>query len=101
MKITWGVNTSFFKLENLTNYLGGAQIWCKDVSAIHGQAHKGYHATVNAMLCKAAGKKYIVQTPGLVCLERMFSMAARELKLKCKIFMGTKDIKRQAPNVKQ
>ena len=28
------------------------------------------------------------------------AMAARELKLKCKIFMGTKDIKRQAPNVK-
>ena len=43
-----GGETPFFKLENLTKYLGGAQIWCKDVSAINGDAHKAYHATVNA-----------------------------------------------------
>ena len=43
-----GGETPLFKLETLSEYLGGAQIWCKDVSAIHGQAHKGYHATVNA-----------------------------------------------------
>ena len=52
-----GGETPFFKLENLTEHLGGAQIWCKDVSAIHGDAHKAYHATVNALICKAAGKK--------------------------------------------
>ena len=47
-----GGETPFFKLENLTKYLGGAQIWCKDVSAINGDAHKAYHATVNALICK-------------------------------------------------
>ena len=95
-----GGETPLFKLETLSEYLGGAQIWCKDVSAIHGQAHKGYHATVNALICKAAGKKYIVGDTGAGMFGKNLAMAARELKLKCKIFMGTKDIKRQAPNVK-
>ena len=95
-----GGETPFFKLENLTEHLGGAQIWCKDVSAIHGDAHKAYHATVNALICKAAGKKYIVGDTGAGMFGKNLAMAARELKLNCKIFMGTKDIKRQAPNVK-
>ena len=30
----------------------------------------------------------------------MLSMAAKKFGLKCKIFMGAKDIKRQQPNVK-
>ena len=29
-----GGETPLFKLENLTKYLGGAQIWCKDVSSL-------------------------------------------------------------------
>ena len=95
-----GGETPFFKLESLTDYLGGAQIWCKDVSAIHGQAHKSYHATINALICKAAGKKYIVGDTGAGMFGKNLAMAARELKINCKIFMGTKDIKRQAPNVK-
>ena len=45
-----GGETPFFKLEKLTQYLGGAQIWCKDVSALKGSAHKGYHATINALM---------------------------------------------------
>ena len=53
-----------FKLENLTKYLGGAQIWCKDVSAINGDAHKAYHATVNALICKESGKKAIAEDTG-------------------------------------
>ena len=57
------MNTPFFKLQNLTNHLGGAQIWCKNVSAIHGQAHK-IITQLNALICKRAGKKYIVGDTG-------------------------------------
>ena len=56
-----GGETPFFKLENLTKHLGGAQIWCKDVSSIKGDAHKAYHATINALICKMSGKKYSKQ----------------------------------------
>jgi len=95
-----GGETPFFKLENLTKYLGGAQIWCKDVSAINGDAHKAYHATVNALICKESGKKFIVGDTGAGMFGKNLALAAKKMNLTAKIFMGTKDIERQAPNVK-
>ena len=95
-----GGETPFFKLENLTKHLGGAQIWCKDVSAINGDAHKAYHATVNALICKESGKKSLAGDTGAGMFGKNLAMAAKEMKIKCKIFMGTKDISRQALNVK-
>ena len=88
-----GSPTSFVKLENLSNHLGGAQIWAKIVSEANGGAHKIYNATVHALICKAMGKKYIVgRYRGRLCW-KMLSMAAKKFGLKCKIFMGAKDIK--------
>ena len=95
-----GGETPFFKLKNLTKYLGGAQIWCKDVSAINGDAHKAYHATVNALICKESGRKFIAGDTGAGMFGKNLALAAKEMKLSAKIFMGTKDISRQAPNVK-
>ena len=94
-----GTPTSFVKLDNLTNHLGGAQIWAKVVSEANGGAHKIYNATVHALICKAMGKKYIVGDTGAGYAGKMLSMAAKKFGLKCKIFMGAKDIKRQRPNV--
>ena len=37
--------------------------------------------------------------PGAGYAGKMLSMAAKKFGLKCKIFMGAKDIKRQRPNV--
>jgi len=93
-----GTPTSFVKLDNLTNHLGGAQIWAKVVSEANGGAHKIYNATVHALICKAMGKKYIVGDTGAGYAGKMLSMAAKKFGLKCKIFMGAKDIKRQKPN---
>jgi len=93
-----GSPTPFFKLQNLTKYLGGAEIWCKQVSKANGGAHKIYNATVHALICKKAKKKYIIGDTGAGYAGKMLSMAAKKFGLKCKIFMGTKDIKRQAIN---
>ena len=93
-----GVPTTFTKLENLTDYLGGAQVWSKVVSEANGGAHKIYNATVHALICKSMGKKYIVGDTGAGYAGKMLSMAAKKFGLKCKIFMGAKDIKRQKPN---
>jgi len=93
-----GSPTSFIKLENLSKHLGGAQIWAKVVSEANGGAHKIYNATVHALICKAMGKKYIVGDTGAGYAGKMLSMAAKKFGLKCKIFMGAKDIKRQKPN---
>ena len=93
-----GTPTPFIKLENLTNYLGGAQIWTKVVSDLNGGAHKSLNATVHCLIAKRAGKKYIVGDTGAGYAGKMLSMAAKKFGLKCKIFMGAKDIKRQKPN---
>ena len=94
-----GSPTPFIKLENLTHHLGGAQIYAKVVSEANGGAHKIYGATVHCLLAKKAGKKYIVGDTGAGYAGKMLSMAAKKFGLKCKIFMGAKDIKRQKPNV--
>ena len=94
-----GAPTPFIKLENLTDYLGGAQIYAKVVSEANGGAHKIYNATVHCLIAKRAGKKFIVGDTGAGYAGKMLSMAAKKFGLKCKIFMGTKDIKRQRPNV--
>ena len=93
-----GTPTSFIKLENLTSHLGGAQVWTKVVSEANGGAHKIYNATVHCLITKRAGKKYIVGDTGAGYAGKMLSMAAKKFGLKCKIFMGAKDIRRQKPN---
>ena len=94
-----GAPTSFIRLKNLSDYLGGAQIYAKMVSEANGGAHKIYNATVHCLIAKKAGKKYIVGDTGAGYAGKMLSMAAKKFDLKCKIFMGAKDIKRQKPNV--
>jgi tryptophan synthase beta chain len=94
-----GSPTSFIKLQNLSSNLGGAQIYAKMVSEANGGAHKIYNATVHCLIAKKAGKKYVVGDTGAGYAGKMLSMAAKKFGLKCKIFMGAKDIKRQKPNV--
>ncbi len=94
-----GAPTPFIKLHNLSKHLGGAQIWAKVVSEANGGAHKIYNATVHCLIAKKSGKKYIVGDTGAGYAGKMLSMAAKKFGLKCKIFMGAKDIKRQRPNV--
>ena len=93
-----GAPTPFIKLRHLTKHLSGAQIYAKVVSKANGGAHKIYNAVVHALICKRAGKKYIVGDTGAGYAGKMLSMAAKKFGLKCKIFMGAKDIIRQKPN---
>ena len=55
-----GSPTPFIKLENLTDHLGGAQIYAKVVSEANGGAHKIYNATVHCLIARRAGLRQIV-----------------------------------------
>ncbi len=94
-----GAPTPFIKLDNLTNYLGGAQIWAKVVSENPGTAHKIYNAIVHCLIAKRAKKKFVCGDTGAGMAGKTLAMVAKKFGLKCKIFMGVKDIKRQKPNV--
>ncbi len=68
-----GAPTPFIKLENLTNYLGGAQIYAKVVSEANGGAHKIYNATVHCLIAKRAGMREIVgDTRRRICWKDAF-----------------------------
>tara|TARA_B100000686_G_C16797314_1_gene983344 strand:+ start:1593 stop:2822 length:1230 start_codon:yes stop_codon:yes gene_type:complete len=94
-----GSPTPFIKLENLSKYLGGAQIYCKLVSKATGGAHKAYNAVVHALICRRLGKKNIGGDTGAGYAGKMLAMAGAALNLQTKIFMGTKDMERQSINV--
>ena len=79
-------------MENLTNHLGGAQIYAKVVSEANGGAHKIYNATVHCLIAKKAGKKFIVGDTGAGYGKNAVN-GSKKFGLKCKIFMGAKDKK--------
>ena len=74
-----GSPTSFIKLNNLSDYLDGAQIYAKMVSEANGGAHKIYNATVHCLIAKKAGKKYVVGDTGAGYAGKMLSMAAKKI----------------------
>ena len=94
-----GSPTPFIKLNNLTKHLKGPEIWTKIVSENPGTAHKIYAALVHCLIAKHSGKKYVCTDTGAGMQGKNLAMVARKFGLKCKIFMGLKDIKRQKPNV--
>ena len=69
------------------------------VSDANGGAHKIYNATVHCLLAKKAGKKFIIGDTGAGYAVKML-VWQQKIWIKCKIFMGVKDIYRQQPNVK-
>ena len=94
-----GAPTPLIPLNQLTDHLGGAQIWAKVVSENPGTAHKIYNAIVHCLIAKRAGKKFVCGDTGAGMAGKTLAMVAKKFGLKCKIFMGVKDIKRQKPNV--
>ena len=62
-----GAPTPLIKLDKLTDYLNGAQIYAKIISEANGGAHKIYNATVHCLIAREQ-KKLIIGT--LVRLRR-------------------------------
>lgn len=94
-----GRPTPLFFAENLTNSLGGAQVYLKREDLNHTGAHKINNAIAQALLAKMSGKKRLVAETGAGQHGVASATAARFFDLPCVVYMGTEDILRQAPNV--
>ena len=94
-----GSPTPLIPLNQLTDYLGGAQLWAKVVSENPGTAHKIYSCIVHCLIAKRAGKRYVCTDTGAGMQGKNLAMVAKKFGLKCKIFMGVRDIERQQKNV--
>ena len=88
-----GAPTPFIKLENLTDHLGGAQIYAKVVSEANGGAHKIYNATVHCLIAKKAGKKFVVGDTVLDMLEKCFQWRQESLVLNVRFLWAQKILK--------
>src|SRR5690625_3732511 len=94
-----GRETPLYKAENLTNKLGGAQVYLKREDLNHTGAHKINNSIAQALLAKRMGKKKIVAETGAGQHGVATATVCALLDLECIVFMGELDVKRQALNV--
>lgn len=85
--------------KRLTEYCGGAKIYLKREDLNHTGAHKINNALGQALLAKRMGKKRLIAETGAGMHGVATATAAALLGMKCDIFMGEEDIRRQAQNV--
>lgn len=82
-----------------SNLLGGAQIYLKREDLNHTGAHKINAALGQGLLAKRMGKTRIIAETGAGQHGVASATVAARLGLKCVVYMGAEDIKRQAINV--
>ncbi|MFN9691536.1 MAG: tryptophan synthase subunit beta [Vampirovibrionales bacterium] len=94
-----GRPTAMYHAKNLSQQLGGAQIWFKREDLLHGGAHKTNNAIGQALLAKRMGKTRLIAETGAGQHGVATAMAGAMMGMQTEIYMGAVDVKRQAPNV--
>jgi len=94
-----GRPTPLYYAESLSKYLGGARIYLKREDLNHTGAHKITNSLGQALLAHYMGKKRIIAETGAGQHGVATATAAALLGMKCRVYMGTVDMKRQRPNV--
>ena len=94
-----GRPTPISYLERLSTKLGNVQLYVKREDLNHTGAHKLNHCMGEALLAKYMGKKKVIAETGAGQHGVALATAAAYFGLECDIYMGSVDIKKQAPNV--
>lgn len=94
-----GRPTPMYYAQRLTEEFKGAKIYLKREDLCHLGAHKINNTVGQCLLAKRMGKKNIIAETGAGQHGVAAAAAAALFDLKCKVFMGAIDIKRQASNV--
>ena len=94
-----GRPTELYFAKNLTEQLGGAQIYIKREDLAHTGAHKINNALGQGLLAKRMGKPRVVAETGAGQHGVATATVCAKLGLDCVVYMGEEDIRRQALNV--
>jgi tryptophan synthase beta chain len=94
-----GRPTPFTVAENATRALGGARIFIKLEGLAHTGAHKINNALGQALLARRLGKSKVIAETGAGQHGVAAAAACARLGLRCRVYMGETDIRRQRPNV--
>ena len=94
-----GRPTPLYFAERLTKDIGGAKIYLKREDLNHTGAHKVNNTIGQGLLAKRMGKPRVIAETGAGQHGVATATVAARLGMKCTIYMGSEDIKRQSPNV--
>lgn len=94
-----GRPTPLYFAARLTSHCGGAKIYLKREDLAHTGAHKINNALGQGLLAKRMGKRRIVAETGAGQHGVASAAVCAMLGLKCIVYMGSEDIRRQQPNV--
>ena len=94
-----GRPTPVYHCERLSKIFGNCQIYLKREDLNHTGAHKLNHCMGEGLLAKFLGKKKIIAETGAGQHGVAIATAAAYFGMKCDVYMGEVDIKKQHPNV--
>ncbi len=94
-----GRATPLYRATRLSKHVGGATIWLKREDLVHGGAHKFNNVMGQLLLAKRMGKTRIIAETGAGQHGVATAMAGAVLDLPVEVYMGAKDVERQALNV--
>ena len=87
--------------KNLSDYSKGAKIYLKREDLNHTGSHKINNALGQILLAKRMNKTHIIAETGAGSHGTAVATVCSLFNIKCSIFMGKEDIKRQMPNVER
>ncbi|KAF8847048.1 tryptophan synthase-like protein [Acephala macrosclerotiorum] len=85
--------------ERLTEHAGGANIWLKREDLNHTGSHKINNALGQILLARKLGKTEIIAETGAGQHGVATATVCAKFGMKCTIYMGAEDVRRQALNV--
>ncbi len=94
-----GRPSELYFAKRLTEHCGGAQIFLKREDMNHTGAHKINNTLGQALLTLRMGKKRVIAETGAGQHGVATATVAAVFGLKCDVYMGSEDIRRQALNV--
>lgn len=94
-----GGPTALYFAKNITEKMGGAQLWFKREELAHTGAHKINNSLGQALLAMRLGKRRIIAETGAGQHGVATATACALLGLECVVYMGSIDMERQALNV--
>jgi len=94
-----GRPTPLYFAQNLTHKLGGAKVYLKREDLNHTGAHKINNVLGQILLAKRMGKKRVIAETGAGQHGVATATGAAMFGMRCEVFMGKEDVRRQALNV--
>lgn len=99
MKDYVGRPSPLYHARNLSDHLGGAQIYLKREDLNHTGAHKINNVIGQVLLAKKMGKKKVIAETGAGQHGVATATGAALFGMECTVYMGEEDVERQSLNV--